>query len=457
MIADVKKNSSTAELKKYITYCISPKKETGTEPAAEKERRKEIRRELKKSDRVTSERVAAFHSDEMEARPSQVDAFVAQLDAWTIQQKRGRAATAATPRAIMGTFAWDPTDEITPERAVDLTRESLKKEMGDSYRPGLFVCHQDTDHLHVHFVVAAVGADGLVYDPAGRGQLYRRMEMVMETLETTHGFKRVQQRKAMAATDPKREVAVAATRGVDLQKAHRTRVATPDMLLKARVVHAFAKNMGHMDAFLDALDRAGVRWKANVKEGRVAGLSFALANAPEDHGVAAGKLGKAFAWGSLSKTMAYDYAQHFDMMRTHGRTVEPEARERLADLGGKAPDMADIPRRREEPAQVVEPIAPTKTPPANDNAQVIRELLDMDMELEVIEFLAEQASERGITLAEHLERIENGQQDQSVDEDYLGPDPSEQRSGLVQVDRTTGEWDKPAQHSEKKGDSYGFN
>lgn len=42
-------------------------------------------------------------------------------------------------------------------------------------------------------------------------------------------------------------------------------------------------------------------------------------------------------------------------------------------------------------------------------------------------------------------------------EDYLGPDPSEQRSGLVQVDRTTGEWDKPAQHSEKKGDSYGFN
>lgn len=42
-------------------------------------------------------------------------------------------------------------------------------------------------------------------------------------------------------------------------------------------------------------------------------------------------------------------------------------------------------------------------------------------------------------------------------EDYLGPDPSEQRSGLVQVDRTTGEWDKPTQHSEKKGDSYGFN
>ena len=434
MIADVKKNSSTAELKKYITYCLSPKKETGTEPAAEKERRKEMRRELKKSDRVTSERVAAFHSDEMEARPSQVDAFVAQLDAWTIQQKRGRPATASTPRAIMGTFAWDPTDEITPERAVDLTRESLKKEMGDSYRPGLFVCHQDTDHLHVHFVVAAVGADGLVYDPAGRGQLYRRMEMVMETLETTHGFKRVQQRKAMAATDRAREVLVAAPRGVDLQKADRTRVAAPDMILRARVVHAFAKNMGHMDAFLDALDRAGVRWKANVKEGRVAGLSFALANAPEDHGVAAGKLGKAFAWGKLSKTMNYDYAQHFDMMRTHGRTVEPEARERLADLGGKAPDMADIPRRREEPAVVVEPVAPAKTPPATDNTQ----LSEREMALLAIldhpnELLAQEA------------------------EDYLGPDPSEQRSGLVQVDRTTGEWDEPAQHSKKKGDSYGFN
>ena len=454
MIADVKKNSSTAELKKYITYCLSPKKETGTEPAAEKERRKEMRRELKKSDRVTSERVAAFHSDEMEARPSQVDAFVAQLDAWTIQQKRGRAATAATPRAIMGTFAWDPTDEITPERAVDLTRESLKKEMGDSYRPGLFVCHQDTDHLHVHFVVAAVGADGLVYDPAGRGQLYRRMEMVMETLETTHGFKRVQQRKAMAATDRAREVLVAAPRGVDLQKAHRTRVAAPDMILRARVVHAFAKNMGHMDAFLDALDRAGVRWKANVKEGRVAGLSFALANAPEDHGVAAGKLGKAFAWGKLSKTMNYDYAQHFDMMRTHGRTVEPEARERLADLGGKAPDMADIPRRREEPAQVVEPIAPAKTTPSDDDQRLIHMFLDMGVELEAVEAMAEAASRRGLTLSEHLERVSD---EQSAGEDYLGPDPSAQQGGLVQVDRTTGEWDKPTQHSKKKGDSYGFN
>ena len=41
-------------------------------------------------------------------------------------------------------------------------------------------------------------------------------------------------------------------------------------------------------------------------------------------------------------------------------------------------------------------------------------------------------------------------------EDYLGPDPSEQRSGLVQVDRTTGEWDEPGQHRKNKGDDYGF-
>lgn len=449
MIADVKKNSSIAELKKYINYCISPKKETGNEPTVEKARRKELRKALRKSDRVTSERVAAFYSDEMEARPSQVDGFVQELDAWTISQKRGRPATAATPRALMGTFAWDPSDKITPERAVELTRESLMKEMGGSYRPGLFVCHQDTDHLHVHFVVAAVGADGLVYDPAGRGQLYRRMEMVMEGLETTHGFKRVQQRKAMAATDYTRAVVIAAPKGVDLQKAERTGKATPDMLLRARVMHAFAKNMGHMDDFLQALDRAGVRWKANVKEGRVAGLSFALANAPADHGVAAGKLGKAFAWGALSKTMNYDYALHFDMMRTHGR----EGAERLIEQGGKAPDMAEVPRRREEPAVVVEPVAPTKkTPPTEEDARLMQLFVDMGMPLEEVEALAEDASKKGRTLAEHLER-QNEEQPYEYD---FGPDPSEQRSGLVQVDRTTGEWDEPGQHRKTMGDDYGF-
>jgi hypothetical protein len=400
MIADVKKNSSIAELKKYINYCISPKKETGNEPTAEKARRKELRKALKKSDRVTSERVAAFYSDEMEARPSQVDGFVQELDAWTISQKRGRPATAATPRALMGTFAWDPSDEITPERAVELTRESLMKEMGGSYRPGLFVCHQDTDHLHVHFVVAAVGADGLVYDPAGRGQLYRRMEMVMEGLETTHGFKRVQQRKAMAATDYTRAVVIAAPKGVDLQKAERTGKATPDMLLRARVVHAFAKNMGHMDDFLQALDRAGVRWKANVKEGRVAGLSFALANAPADHGVAAGKLGTAFAWGALSKTMNYDYALHFDMMRTHGR----EGAERLIEQGGKAPDMAEVPRRREPvPEAPVAPLVAPEETQAEEDARVIRDLLGNGFTDEDIEALVSVAKSENRTILEVLE------------------------------------------------------
>lgn len=450
MIADVKKNSSLAELKKYVNYCISPKKETGNEPTSEKARRKEMRKDLKKSDRVSAERVAAFHSDEMEARPSQVDGFVAQLDAWTIQQKRGRPATAATPRAIMGTFAWDPSDKITPERAVELTRESLKKEMGDSYRPGLFVCHQDTEHLHVHFVVAAVGADGLVYDPAGRGQLYRRMEMVMEGLETTHGFKRVQQRKAMELTDPKRAVAVAATRGVDFQKAERTGKTPPDMLLRARVVHAFARNMGSMDEFLQALDRAGVRWKANVKEGRVAGLSFALANAPEAHGVAAGKLGKAFAWGALSKTMNYDYAQHFDMMRTHGREVA----QRLIDLGGQAPEMADIPRRRQEPEPQAQEV-PQAPPPDEDDAQLVRDLLGAEgITQDDIDFMRGMAAKEGKTLVKYMEVLSRDEP-----ENYLSDDMVQAVEGMVYA---TGPQQGPdytrglTKNEKTQGDDHGF-
>ena len=89
MIADVKKNSSTAELKKYITYCLSPKKETANEPTAEKTRRKEMRKELKKSDRVTSERVAAFYSDERYFRPLR-----------SAKMRMGVGQTAAVPVAV---------------------------------------------------------------------------------------------------------------------------------------------------------------------------------------------------------------------------------------------------------------------------------------------------------------------------------------------------------------------
>lgn len=442
MIADVKKNSSTAELKKYITYCLSPKKETGKEPTAEKNRRKELRRELKKSDRVTQERVAAFHSDEMEAKPSQVDAFVAELDHWTITQKRGRPATAATPRAIMGTFAWDPKDKVTPEEAVELTRESLMKEMGDSYRPGIFVCHKDTDHTHVHFVVAAVGADGKVYDPAGRGQLYRRMEMVMENLENTHGFKKVQARKAMETIDPTRKVLVAASKGVDLQKAERTGKATPDMLLRARVANAYASSMEgrNLYDFIAALDRVGVRWKANVKEGRVAGLSFALADAPDDHGVAAGKLGKAFAWGELSKKMNYDYAEHFDMLRSHGREV---------------PATVAIPVH-EQPAPVVQAlpvaalVAPIAEEPLSADDKYAQHLLDLGLQQDDVNLLRRLAATNRVSLQQEFEGKD---QEENASAIYL------EGEGLVQA---TGPQQGPdytrglTTIHKKQGDDYGY-
>ena len=445
MIADVKKNSSTAELKKYLTYCLSPKKAVGNEPAAEKVRRKEMRRELKKSDRVTQERVAAFHSDEMEAKPSQVDAFVAELDQWTREQKRGRPATDATPRAIMGTFAWDPKDRITPSRAVDLARESLMAEMGGSYRPGVFVCHQDTDHMHVHFVVAAVGADGLVYDPAGRGQLYRRMEMVMENLEITHGFQRVQQRKAMEAIDPRRAISVTAQKGVDFQKAERTGQDTPDMVLRDRVSKAYALTMedGNMHDFIGALDRVGVRWKANVKEGRVAGLSFALANAPEDHGVAAGKLGKVFAWGQLSKTMHYDHDEHFEMLRSHGRKSSGNS---------NGSGMGDAVMRWIDDK-------PVAVPPSADD-EYAQHLADMGMEQEDIDLFRRLAATNRVTLQQEFEGTGKEAAPGYDAEYWRGLEPSTNtQQGLVQA---TGPQQGPdytrglTSNDKKQGDDYGY-
>jgi len=282
MIADISKNANSSEIKKYVNYCISPKKEQENEPKEERAKRLKLHKELKKSDKLSSERVAAFYSDEMDARPGAVDGFVELIENWTRESKKGRPATAKTPKVLMGSFSWSPKDNITPDRAVELAREYLLEEMGGSYRPGMFVCHVDKEHTHVHFVVAAVGADGLVYDPAGRGETFRAMERVMEKMEIVEKYTRVKQRKAMAEINPKREVIRAAPAGVDLQKLERTGVESTDLQLHAALKEASKAAMKSRDfgQFMDDIGERGVRAIPNIKQGKMAGFAFAMADAP---------------------------------------------------------------------------------------------------------------------------------------------------------------------------------
>lgn len=367
MIADIKKNANSSEIKKYLTYCISPKKCATDEPEDEKTRRRELRKELKKTDRLTVERVAGFYSDSMEARPSQVDTFVAELDKWTRDMKKGKPATGRTPKCYMGSFAFSPEDDITPDRAIELTRDSIMEEMGGSYRPGVFVCHTDKDHLHVHFVVAAVGADGIVYDPQGMGASYRRFEMVMEKLETTHGFKSVRQRKAMAEIDPRREVNWSGPHSADVQRVAANNEAQPaDLVLRTRVQKAYKTAAGDFTEFLDDLNRRGIRVLPNIKKDKsgvvgVAGLAFALKDAPSTHGTPAGDLGALFKWSRLSEKMHYDKVVHFERLQAlranNGMEVLPDQIQRATEtkqpvaLAVAPVDIADLAIALNAPAE----------------------------------------------------------------------------------------------------------
>lgn len=321
MIIDVVKNSNSSEIKKYLTYCISPKT-TGEEL-----------KKYKAVDIIRGERVASFYSDEMVPRPSKVDEFVDLLDKWTRDMKSGRPATSKTPKVYMGSFAFHPDDDITPDRAIVIVRNRLLSEMGGAYRPGVFVCHQDKDHLHVHFVVAAVGADGVVYDPAGRGATFRAFEMMAEKIEVAGKFTPVRQRKAMEASDPRRAIKKAAVKGVDLQKLERTGVEPSDLTLHRELSKGYAAAMRakDFDTFIDELQARGIRAIPNIKKDKegvvgMAGFAFVMADAPLTHRKPAGEFGTLFKWTEMAKKLNYEPAVHFERLQalkaSHG--IEPK-------------------------------------------------------------------------------------------------------------------------------------
>jgi hypothetical protein len=316
MIIDVVKNSNSSEIKKYLTYCISPKT-TGEEL-----------KNYKVKDLIRGERVASFYSNEMLPRPSKVDEFVDLLDKWTRDMKSGRPATSKTPKVYMGSFAFHPDDDVTPSKAIDIVRKRLFKDMGGAYRPGVFVCHWDKDHLHVHFVVAAVGADGLVYDPAGRGATFRAFEMMAEKIEVAGNFTPVKQRKAMEATDPKRALKMAAPKGIDLQKLERTGVESTDLKLNAALKIASKSALKHKDfgQFLDDLQELGVRTIPNIKQGKMAGFAFVMADAPIEHRKPAGDFGLLFKWPALAKGLHYEHDIYFERLQAlkASKGIEPK-------------------------------------------------------------------------------------------------------------------------------------
>ena len=84
MIANIRKVSSCKDVRRYLSYCVSPKKGQASAQNLH---------DLGTQGKEKNERVAGFRSCSMTADARAVDGFVDDLDAWTIERKAGRPAT----------------------------------------------------------------------------------------------------------------------------------------------------------------------------------------------------------------------------------------------------------------------------------------------------------------------------------------------------------------------------
>ena len=216
--------------------------------------------------------------------------------------------------------------------------EEIAQRMGWAEHPHVIVRHADD---HVHVVMSRVGFDGAIW----RGQNdARRLQEARQSVEKRLGLEQVPTRTQKRG----REAAEGRLKPGEYRQSQRTGADPARVRLAERVERCVqaAEGMGR-DVFEEALQRAGVRFEANVAStGRVSGYRFADSTdqAGEPVWFKASQLDRSLAWSRVGPRI-----EQVEAVRVDPVEVEPK---RFFESKASHAQRVDEAQRATEAAEV---------------------------------------------------------------------------------------------------------
>lgn len=304
---------SAKDVASYARYCLSPK------PGDE---------QYKNGERVAASEFNNLFPGIIEAGQEELIAenIASDLEQWAIDKRAGKKS--AKYPYVLGSLSFHPDDRLTPEQAIQRTQEAIQQVMPGK-RPAMLVCHTDTDHMHVHFVVSTVDEFGKNWQPAGR--TYSAWELEAERQEIEYGYTRVQQRIACASQDKDREVQVKPPSSLEIQIMNRTGKATPKQEAKAVIDKILESKPGTITAFADLLEQVdGYQFLPAGFSGKCQGWSI---RCPDGVAIKGSDFGKAYSFAGLAKNYGVHYDENNDSKAISSRRSRQENQQFGADFG----------------------------------------------------------------------------------------------------------------------------
>ncbi len=285
MITDTCKGGDTAaDIRQYAQYMVSAKDH---------------------AEYIKGERVLLVQSDHLLTGPipqhnkrkackAFADSIAEKLLQWIEQARGGKPPPKSLFQSGSVSFSEEDSKKLTPAQALEITRQVVKEVMpGD--RPVLYAVHGDSTCLHVHFLASSVGSHGKIWNPRHD---YRLWEGAMERLEIERGLERVTQRKAVAKTDPAREIKVAAPSRAELEITARTGEASPKALA-LHILENARTTATTIPEFFDAIEsNEGYEIVPNGTQGKCSGYSV---RCPDGGQIKGSDFGKKYGFNSLIK------------------------------------------------------------------------------------------------------------------------------------------------------------
>jgi len=198
-------------------------------------------------------------------------------------------------------------EKLSSEQWDTIVRYHLKRMGIDADKhPFVAVRHSDTGLDHVHIVASRISDTSEVWQ--GEWDVFKAIQSTQD-IEQNFGLTRTKglERKGKKSLT-----------GNEINKANR-KVAEPPRTYIQRVIDEILKNNPTGTQFLELLDYAEIKVKANVSSTGVNGLSFTY----NGLSFSGSKLGNDYKWNSLlQRGLMYEQDREFETFRGYGATGE---------------------------------------------------------------------------------------------------------------------------------------